>query len=292
MKSKTEMNAKTFLIGGVAGSIAKTVVAPLDRMKILYQTSNSHYKNMSILNVFKNIYKKEGIAGYFKGNLTQVIRIFPYSATQWLTFEHSYKLSKTIFGEKSPYARFTAGVITGLVSVSVTYPFDILRARFASQVNEKYYVSLLDSIKKISAEHNGKTTGIFIGLRSTLIGCMPYAGTSFCTFNSLKNYILEKNNKKVLDTIEKFFVGTVAGITAQTVSYPFDVVRRYEQIQDFINKDVKYNGLFDGFKKIIKNDGVSGLFRGITVNYIRIVPTIAVSFTLYETLKEKFNIEL
>ena len=38
--------------------------------------------------------------------------------------------------------------------------------------------------------------------------------------------------------------------------------------------------------EIWREAGVRGLFRGISINYIRVVPMVAVSFTSYDLLKD------
>lgn len=43
---------------------------------------------------------------------------------------------------------------------------------------------------------------------------------------------------------------------------------------------------------VYRDDGISkGLFRGMTVNYLRIMPMVGVSFTAYETLKQALGLD-
>lgn len=42
--NETEFAWKTFVSGGIAGCVAKTAVAPLDRVKILFQTNAQEYR--------------------------------------------------------------------------------------------------------------------------------------------------------------------------------------------------------------------------------------------------------
>lgn len=72
---------------GLAGMCSKTVVAPLDRMKILFQAHSNQYKSYGLLKGLHQIIKKESAAALFRGNGAQMIRIFPYAATQFTSFE-------------------------------------------------------------------------------------------------------------------------------------------------------------------------------------------------------------
>lgn len=81
---------------------AKTAVAPLDRIKILLQGQNPVYKNFGKFNsrlrqelIFAGVWsgmskivQTEGFLGLYKGNAAQMVRVFPYAACQFGTFEH------------------------------------------------------------------------------------------------------------------------------------------------------------------------------------------------------------
>lgn len=75
----------SFLAGGVAGAVSRTVVSPLERLKILLQVQGggrSDYK-MSIWKALQKIWREEGMKGMLAGNGTNCIRIVPYSAVQF-----------------------------------------------------------------------------------------------------------------------------------------------------------------------------------------------------------------
>ena len=56
------------------------------------------------------------------------------------------------------------------------------------------------------------------------------------------------------------------------------------------DKDGKplYNGMIDGFTKIVKEDGIVGLYRGVGLNLIKVVPFAALQFTLKDEVKKLF----
>lgn len=66
---------------------AKTAVAPLDRIKILLQAQSVHYKHHGVFGGLTAIVKQESIFALYKGNGAQMVRIFPYAATQFTSFE-------------------------------------------------------------------------------------------------------------------------------------------------------------------------------------------------------------
>lgn len=72
---------------GVAGMCSKTAVAPLDRIKILLQAHSTHYKHLGVFSGLRHIVRKESLWALYKGNSAQMVRIFPYAATQFTAFE-------------------------------------------------------------------------------------------------------------------------------------------------------------------------------------------------------------
>lgn len=75
----------SFIGGGVAGAVSRTVVSPLERLKILLQVQSvgrTEYK-MSIRKALAKIWREEGFKGMMAGNGTNCIRIVPYSAVQF-----------------------------------------------------------------------------------------------------------------------------------------------------------------------------------------------------------------
>ena len=79
-------------------------------------------------------------------------------------------------------------------------------------------------------------------------------------------------------------------MTAITVTYPTDLIRKRLQMQSF-SKDVPtYNGIIDCFLKIKRSEGIIGLYRGLSISYIKTFPTLAIQFWCYDTLKELFEI--
>lgn len=86
----------TFLINFWILPTAKTTVAPLDRIKILLQAHSVHYKHLGVFSGLANIVKRESFLALYKGNGAQMVRIFPYAATQFTAFEIYKKVNMTI----------------------------------------------------------------------------------------------------------------------------------------------------------------------------------------------------
>jgi solute carrier family 25 phosphate transporter 23/24/25/41 len=94
----------SFIAGGVAGAVSRTVVSPLERLKILFQIQSvgrNDYK-MSVHKALAKMWREEGWRGFMAGNGTNCIRIVPYSAVQF----SAYNLYKKVGWELHPRKPF------------------------------------------------------------------------------------------------------------------------------------------------------------------------------------------
>ncbi|KAL5872533.1 hypothetical protein ACKVWC_008157 [Pyricularia oryzae] len=87
------------------------------------------------------------------------------------------------------------------------------------------------------------------------------------------------SSEKPLPFIYQFAAGAVAGVSEILVMYPLDVVKTRMQLQTStaVGADA-YNGTLDCFRKIIKNEGFSRLYRGITAPILMEAPKRATKF--------------
>jgi solute carrier family 25 2-oxodicarboxylate transporter 21 len=85
---------------------------------------------------------------------------------------------------------------------------------------------------------------------------------------------------KPLPFVYQFAAGAVAGVSEILIMYPLDVVKTRIQLQTSgkVVGDEGYNGMVDCFRKIIKNEGASRLYRGITAPILMEAPKRATKF--------------
>lgn len=139
-KSSWDYIYRSFIAGGLAGCAAKTCVAPLDRVKILFQTNNPHYSKYSgsvkgIYKTMNSIYAEYGLVGLYQGHSVTLMRIFPYAAVKFMAYEQIKNFKFPFISSKdSNIKHFVAGSIAGSFSVFVSYPLDLLRVRLAFEV--------------------------------------------------------------------------------------------------------------------------------------------------------------
>ncbi|KAK6129499.1 hypothetical protein DH2020_036732 [Rehmannia glutinosa] len=296
---------KELIAGGAAGAFAKTAVAPLERIKILLQTRTQGFHSLGIYDSLKKLLKHEGVAGFYKGNGASVLRIVPYAALHFMTYEH-YRLwildNYAALGT-GPVVDLLAGSAAGGTAVLCTYPLDLARTKLAYQIVDTRgtvqhgsrqfnvnpaYSGIRNVIEKVYKE--GGPRALYRGIGPTLIGILPYAGLKFYVYEELKRHVPEEHQKSILMRLS---CGALAGLFGQTFTYPLDVVRRQmqvEHLQPSSQGAVIYRSTSEGLVSIVRNQGWRQLFAGLSINYIKIVPSVAIGFTAYDTMKSWLRI--
>lgn len=287
---------KQLLAGAVAGGVAKSVIAPLDRTKIYFQTHpDKGYRIKGAYKFLRLTYEQNGLLSLWRGNSATMCRILPYSAVQFTSHEHI----KTLLGlndkslNRPRSLHFLAGSMAGVTAQTLTYPLDRARAVMAVTVVGEYR-HLGAVFQKII-----KDEGIFAlyrGFAPTILGVIPYAGVSFCTYENLirllKEYKIE-NDDEIFDQDprlthgERLICGAIAGLLGQTVSYPLDIVRRRMQTARQMGiTGNKYASIIGTLTHVYRKEGLRrGWFKGVSMNFIKGPIATGTSFTVYDLVK-------
>ncbi|KZT63955.1 mitochondrial carrier [Daedalea quercina L-15889] len=324
------------IAGGTAGCVAKTVVAPLDRVKILFQASNPEFQKYAgtwsgAFRAVSQIYKDNGVRGLLQGHSATLLRIFPYAAIKFIAYDQIDHILMPTRESQTNGRRFAAGAISGVISVFFTYPLELIRVRMAfstraqsTQVPHTFHPphtsshrpSFLGAMSQIYHEGASiprppssplapvSTTSIFSrfpvvkfyrGFTITLVGIVPYAGTSFLTWGFLKSYfvpppdLVNPRAKPRLSSLADLTFGAVAGAVSQTVSYPFEVIRRRMQVGGLTHPE-RWMRWGETVRTIWATRGAKGFFVGLSIGYLKIVPMTAVSYTVWQWGKRVLDV--
>merc|ERR1711937_455735 len=274
-----EFNALKFFAdlaaGGVSGGISKTLVAPIERVKLLIQTQDANPLIISgevprytgVVNCFSRVASEQGIASFWRGNLANVVRYFPTQA-----FNFAFKDTiKSLFPKYNPQTEFmpffmtnlASGGLAGAASLTIVYPLDFARTRLAADVGSggaREFTGLVDCLTKTAGK--GGPLALYQGFGVSVQGIIIYRGAYFGLYD------------------------TATGV----ISYPFDTVRRRLMMQ--AGKEEKlYNGTLDCWGKILKNEGVGAFFKGAFSNILRGTGG-ALVLVLYDEIKKVIEASL
>jgi len=285
--AKRAIKPDTLFAGGIAGACARTATAPLDRVKILMQTQRltsgggadkytglwqvslvdacapPHVRacvfhttspDCSVrLQALTRVVREDGVRGYFRGNLANCIRVVPYSATQFVTFDLCKSTVASYTGKDQPtiVQRLACGACAGICASFATHPLDVIRTRLAVQAELK---GITHTVTTLWSE--GGVLAMYKGLGPTLASLAPFVAINFAAYDTLKAHFFPQGMPQ--GPLYSLGMGATAGIIAQTACYPLDTIRRRMQL-----KGQNYKSTLDAIKTIIVTEGSTGLYRGI-----------------------------
>ncbi|KAF2966954.1 hypothetical protein GQX73_g6632 [Xylaria multiplex] len=286
-----------FCAGGVAGAVSRTVVSPLERLKILLQVQSAGHNEykLSVGKALGKMWKEEGWRGFMRGNGTNCIRIVPYSAVQF----GSYNLYRRQFFERepgmtmSPIERLFCGGVAGVTSVFFTYPLDIVRTRLSIQTASfaalgevpKDKLPGMWSTMVLMYKSEGGMAALYRGIIPTVAGVAPYVGLNFMTYEFVRKYLTPEGDQNP-SAARKLLAGAVSGAVAQTCTYPFDVLRRRFQINTMSGMGYQYKSIGDAIRVIIAQEGVRGLYKGLVPNLLKVAPSMAANWLSFEMTRD------
>eukprot|EP00927_Polykrikos_kofoidii_P046277 TRINITY_DN40494_c0_g1_i1.p1 TRINITY_DN40494_c0_g1~~TRINITY_DN40494_c0_g1_i1.p1 ORF type:complete len:645 (-),score=91.26 TRINITY_DN40494_c0_g1_i1:290-2224(-) len=277
---------ESLVCGGIAGAVAKTVIAPGDRLKIIYQTDPKRpFKLHDVRNTALEIVRTQGIRGMWQGHGATLLRVVPYSATTFTVFDpYKVRLRQAMPEASDVTVRFLAGAAAGATSTSITYPLDMMRARMAAHRGpEGSYNGYLHAIRQISK--NEGFAALWNGLNPTLLGIIPYSGISFSLFETLKQHIRDREglqSDRDIGTGPRLAAGAFAGLVAQSATYPLDVVRRKMQV-----RPAEYPSISGTVLKVVSEEGAMAFFKGLSMNWIKGPLAISISFAVNDALRDR-----
>jgi solute carrier family 25 (adenine nucleotide translocator) protein 4/5/6/31 len=267
-----------FMMGGVSAAVSKTMVAPIERVKMLLQVQDN-IKGMSEANKYKGIgdcfmrvNSEQGFASFWRGNMANVIRYFPTQALNFACKDYYKKYLcpyKPSDGMKFFLGNCASGGAAGATSLCFVYPLDFARTRLAADVGSgknREYTGLINCLQKTAASDGA--AGLYRGFGISVVGIIGYRASYFGMFDTGK-VILFPDSKKV-NVLAMWGFAQVVTVGSGIVSYPLDTVRRRLMMQSGLPEaERRYSGTMDCFKKIVSQEGPSAFFKGCLSNVIR-----------------------
>lgn len=302
-KTWYEQLIQDLVIGGTAGAIAKTAMAPVERVKLLLQTMDSNPDVISgkvkrydgVADCFKRVMAEQGLKAFWRGNLVNCLRYAPQQGSA-LAFNDlinnkvfpKYN-SKTDFW-KSFATKLTAGGTAGAIANTICYPFDFARTRLASDVGtgKAKFNGIMDCI--MSTVKAQGITGLYTGWSVTVAGAFVYRAGQLGCFAQIQDLNPYKKDKGALGAISSFVAVTTARTVIMPFNYPFDTIRRRMMLQS--EKPVAerlYKGSIHCFTSIVKKEGAAGLYKGMIPELFRGVGGSLV-IVAYDRIKVIFNL--
>ncbi|WEW57410.1 hypothetical protein PRK78_002877 [Emydomyces testavorans] len=296
-----------FLAGGMAGVVSRTATAPFDRLKVylIAQTKSqsvaanvaksgsaieaAEWMTWPLVQAMKDLWRAGGI----RRNGLNVAKVMPESAIKFGAYEASKRLFAGLEGHHDtkqllPVSQFLAGGIGGMVSH---------RMQCETVEGGLHGNRLIAATAKKMWSTNGMLA-YYRGLQLGLIGMFPYAAIDLMTFEYLKSTLISRKARLLhcheedapLSNFTTATIGAFSGALSASMVYPLNVLRTRLQAQGTVLHEPTYTGVMDVTRKTLQSEGVRGLYRGLTPNLLKVVPSVSISYVVYENSKRALGL--
>ncbi|KAF7352432.1 Mitochondrial thiamine pyrophosphate carrier 1 [Mycena venus] len=291
-KSKNAVSqSQSAIAGAVAGVVSRSIIAPLDVIKIRLQLqSRAHTPTVhGTLRTFTTLVQREGVRALWKGNIPASLLYPLYGSVQFTTYRRLTRFLEGLSTSPSKSAiNFVAGGLAGAAATTTTYPLDLLRTRLAAAYRNAPTTNASNSsgsprppralpaaLRALHAEHRQQPfRPYFRGLPAALAGIVPYMGLFFPRLRGASN---TTNSPTFL---------TTRRVTSKTAVFPLDTVRKRMQVQGQAATAGTFplhtGGVLKTFSEVVARDGVRGLYRGLGIGLLKAAPVGALTVWAYE----------
>ncbi|KAL7061073.1 hypothetical protein AAHC03_010180 [Spirometra sp. Aus1] len=150
-----------------------------------------------------------------------------------------------------------AGCVSGFFSRACVQPLDVIKVRF--QWNPSIFWTAIS-----------------------------FSGTQFAAFeiytfwwSTLLSHNAGDQQRSPLSSLPNFLCGCLAGITGGTITQPLDVLKTRFIAQ---GEPRTYKNINDAVVSIMRKDGFSGFFRGLSPSLLLIAPQTGLQFAVYKLI--------
>jgi solute carrier family 25 (adenine nucleotide translocator) protein 4/5/6/31 len=281
-KGKLAQLGSDLLVGGSIGAVSKTVMAPVERVKLLLQTQDSNpdvisgkvQRYKSIGDCFARVSSEQGFAAFWRGNLVNCLRYAPQQGSA-LAFNDLINDMFPNYDSKTQFwqgvgSKLASGGLAGAIANTICYPFDFARTRLASDLGKggAKFKGIGDCIMTTVRQQG--ITGLYTGWSVTVAGAFVYRAGQLGFFKQIQDMNPYAKDKGTLGAVSSFLAVTTARTAVMPFNYPFDTVRRRMMLES--EKSVAnrvYKGSFDCFKQVLAKEGLKGMYKGMIPELFR-----------------------
>lgn len=299
-----------FFSGGVAGTIASMLTSPLEVVKTQLQSSIASKAARGELAaeaghplaVAKAILARDGVRGFYRGMRPTLVGIIPARSAYFYAYQQcKRKLAKwavphpsgLLLAEGSVANSIVSGLFAGVAANTLTNPIWMVKTRMQiladGKAGQRVYKSYGEVISTIAKEEG--IGGFYKGICASYWGCAEGC-VQFVLYEKFKQRLILRQNERrkrmgvkeetdELPPLVYFMAAAVAKGVASIATYPHEVARTRlrEQARDGL---FQYSGMWQTLGLVAKQEGWKGLYGGMGIHLLKVVPNSAIMFLTYE----------
>lgn len=176
-----------------------------------------------------------------------------------------------------------AGGITGGIEICITFPTEYVKTQLQldEKGDRKQYTGIMDCVKKTVKNHG--VLGLYRGLSVLVYGSIPKSAVRFGSFEFFKNKLADDNYE--LGPVNRLLCGLGAGVSEAIFAVtPMETVK-VKFINDQRSGNPRFRGFFHGVGIIIREQGIGGVYKGLTATILKQGSNQAIRFYVMESMK-------
>ncbi|RAO67115.1 uncharacterized protein BHQ10_003127 [Talaromyces amestolkiae] len=281
------------LAGAGGGILSMVLTYPLITLSTRAQVESKRAQT-STLDAVRHIIQREGISGLYSGlnsalfgiSMTNFVYYYWYEWTR-AAFEKAAEKAGRASKKLTTVEAIIAGAIAGSATVLLTNPIWVINTRMTARRNEADEPGLPGGEKPKKSKSTIQTlldllknegpTALFAGVLPALVLVINPI-LQYTIFEQLKN-VLER--KRRVTPKDAFYLGAIGKILATTITYPYITVKSRMHVASKNDPRQTLNG---SLKKIINEEGYTGLYKGIVPKVTQSAITAAFLFAFKDVL--------
>ncbi|EME38621.1 hypothetical protein DOTSEDRAFT_75401 [Dothistroma septosporum NZE10] len=251
--------------------------------------------------ILGQIPKVEGWRALFKGLGPNLVGVVPARAINFWAYGNGKRVYSNLFfdGKETAGVHLLSAATAGIITGTATNPIWLVKTRLqldkqnaGSGGQGRQYKNAMDCIVK-TFRHEG-IRGLYRGLTASYLG-VSESTLQWMLYEQAKRSLskrqldLERSGRtpsawdKTVEWTGKLTAAGGAKFVAALITYPHEVVRtRLRQAPTDSSGNVKYRGLWSCFVTVFREEGMPALYGGLVPHMLRVVPSAAIMFGVYE----------
>lgn len=297
---------REIIAGLSAGTLTTVATHPLDLVKLRLQLLATSHQSHGYTEVIKTIVTDSKANGTFIREAYRGLGVnLVGNSIAWGLYFGLYRFSKdavyrmwtkdpdsdgqTSFQKDStmgPLFYLASAALSGIATAVLTNPIWVVKTRIMS-TNARAahgYKTMWDGIRKIYTQEG--LTGFWRGLLPSLFG-VGQGAIYFTAYDSLKHrYFASRgiHKEQKLDNLENIALTSVSRMVSVSAVYPLQLLKSNLQSFEAVKQQNSYK-LWALIRSIYYKDGVKGLYKGLSANLVRALPSTCITFCIYENMR-------
>ncbi|CAN3359522.1 peroxisomal adenine nucleotide transporter 1 [Diutina catenulata] len=251
------------------------------------QTSNkivSAIKNSGTYQALLEILRTKGPLGLYSGLESALYGI---TLTNFIYY-YFYELASGFFLKRngkrglSTYESILTGAIAGAITCVGSNPFWVANTRMMTNQKKDGKATSSTFRTLIEIIQNDGVGTLFAGVMPALV-LVVNPIIQYTIFEQIKNAIIAKNGAKSFTAVKAFFIGAFGKLIATALTYPYITLKSRMHLRKKAVGGDKLSMVAE-IRKIIKDEGVGGLYGGLAVKLTQSITTAAFLFYFKEEL--------